>query len=357
MPAPSSHGGVSPPFDPAAELNGQLEITYTSPGGAASPSLARRLVTGDDGGAFTPDYLPDEARMQMLEPQLADQVQAELLTPELDALARHLWLVATQSSAHITPLHGQLVRGRSLVVAESPRLHLLWAYDRVYVKPMPEYLLSHAFWSHYLGDERASPLGAQRAAVRAAACGFVRSYAYLIRHRSDFELAQRDSHRLIPRGISYSEFCRFIRPFEALDDADVSLRYGYGELRLTRLNFWTKIFLRRFTYHKLHGQYASYLARFYGPLLFVFALFSVALSAMQVEVSVQALPEPGSGPWQPFTWASRGFAVFTLISVALAIAFLVTLSAALVIREACFAVPELLRKRWSGEGSRRITKV
>ncbi|KAI9814869.1 MAG: hypothetical protein M1832_005671 [Thelocarpon impressellum] len=237
--------------------------------------------------------------------------------------------MTTQSSAHVDPLHKQLARSRNLVVAEDPGLHLVWAFERIYVKPMPEYLLSHAFWSLYLGDKEASPLGADRAAVRAAA-------------RSG------TSHRLIPRGISFPQ---------ALDDVDVSPRYAYGQLLLTLLNFWAKIFLRRFTYRKMHGHYSTYLARFYGPLLFVFALFSVAVSAMQVEVTVQTLPDPGAGPWAPFTRASRGFAVFTLISVCLTIAFIGALVAALVLREVSFALRDRAKKRRSGERGGRVTKV
>ncbi|KAI9816986.1 MAG: hypothetical protein M1832_004970 [Thelocarpon impressellum] len=213
-------------------------VTHARP--ESSPSLTRCPGPSEDADPIALDFLPDEARMQILEPQLAARVRAELLTPELDTIAPYLWLMTTPSSAHVDPLHAQRVRGRNLVVAEDPGLHLVWAYERIYVKPMPDYLLSHAFWSHYLGNEGALPLGAHRAAVRAAACGFVRGYAHLIRHRSDFELAQQDSHRLIPRGIFFPQFARFIGAFEALDDADVSPRYAYGQLRLTRLNFWAK---------------------------------------------------------------------------------------------------------------------
>jgi hypothetical protein len=35
-------------------------------------------------------------------------------------------------------------------VAEDPRLHLVGVYDRVFVKPLPKYLLSYDFWQIYL---------------------------------------------------------------------------------------------------------------------------------------------------------------------------------------------------------------
>jgi hypothetical protein len=41
------------------------------------------------------------------------------------------------------------VRGRRVTITEKPALHLVWFYERVFVKPLPKYLLSHAFSEHY----------------------------------------------------------------------------------------------------------------------------------------------------------------------------------------------------------------
>jgi hypothetical protein len=42
------------------------------------------------------------------------------------------------------------MKRREIVVTEDPRLHLVWIYDRVFIKPLPKYLLSHDFWQIYL---------------------------------------------------------------------------------------------------------------------------------------------------------------------------------------------------------------
>lgn len=42
------------------------------------------------------------------------------------------------------------LRGRSIVVTGNPELHLVWYYDRVFIKAIPEYILSATFWQHYL---------------------------------------------------------------------------------------------------------------------------------------------------------------------------------------------------------------
>ena len=213
----------------------------------------------------------------------------------------------------------------------------------MYIKPLPKYLLSHAFWTFYLTERDPSPDASARQEVSKAAVGFLRSYAYLIRHKSDFHLAA-EKYRLIPKGIKHSDFIKFITHFEHISDQNVSQRYQYGELRLTRLNFWTKIFLRRFTFHKVHGQYGAYFGRFYGPILFVFGVFSVALSAMQVALAAQTVPSQNRS-WSAFIVVSRGFSIYTLVCVAGVAFFLPSLFLALGLREIIFALNALYHKR------------
>ncbi|EWC44426.1 hypothetical protein DRE_06794 [Drechslerella stenobrocha 248] len=200
-------------------------------------------------------------------------------------MAPHLWLMSTHSNSSIRPLHRQRVLGRRILITESPRLHLVWYYDQIYIKPLPAYLLSHAFWQVYLLSKD-SPLGNRRHAIRKAALGYIRTYRYLIRYPSDFEIAQESSARLVPVGITWHQFCAFVSEFDTIDDKDVVERYEYGELRMTRLNFYSKFLLRRSQFDYLPAQYATYFNRYFGPILFTFAAASLELSAMQVEVAV-----------------------------------------------------------------------
>ena len=57
---------------------------------------------------------------------LYEYLAAELITRDLNQLALHLWLVATQDSSALTH---QVVRGREIIVTEKPELHLVWIYD------------------------------------------------------------------------------------------------------------------------------------------------------------------------------------------------------------------------------------
>ncbi|PGH16173.1 hypothetical protein AJ79_01940 [Helicocarpus griseus UAMH5409] len=166
------------------------------------------------------------------------------------------------------------------------QLHLTWAYEVVFIKPLPKYLLSALFWQFYFGESSPISDERQREVLCRAAKGFLRSYSYLIQHKSDFLIAADERTRLIPKNIRFSDFMLFISQSQGrIDDADDFSRYYFGELHLTRLNFWAKIFLGHVTYHKLHGNYSARLGRYYVPLLFVFAAVTTVLSAMQVAMS------------------------------------------------------------------------
>ena len=249
-----------------------------------------------------------------------------------------------QDSSHTSSLTRQNFRGRDIVITEDPGLHLIWIYDRVYIKPIPRYLLSHALWKFFLLGEHSLIAEPARKDIVKAALGFLRSYSYRIRHKSDFFIATDDKVRLLPKDVSYSDFIEFIAAFESFQDEDISPRDRFGELRLSRLNIWSKIFLQRFTYRKVHQHYGAYFARFYGPLLFVFAILSLSLSAMQLEIAIQR--SNTFGPlWQTFARISGGLAALTLICVILIVLILFSLFVSLFLREPTFAVKAQHRKR------------
>lgn len=162
-------------------------------------------------------------------------------------------------------------------------LHLFWYYDRIFIKPLPEYLLLHRFWTQHFLPKK----GEEWIRLQKAARGYLRTYLYLIIHESDFRIAQR--LQLVPKQATWETFCTFTAGFKCIDDQKVSRRYAYGEIRLTRLNFYTKIFLGRFHYHIINAQYRAYFNQFYGPLMFAFGNLTIILSAMQVFLSYEQL--------------------------------------------------------------------
>lgn len=259
-------------------------------------------------------------------------------------MAPRLWIMTTLSSENINALHRQRVKGREIIVTEEPRLHLVWIHNRIFIKPLPRYLLSYAFWEGYL-DERSNKLGKYQSDIRKAASGFLRTYRYLIRHETDFNIAQQEHLSLIPKDVDWRSFSRFIAELSSIDDATVSKRYRYGELRLTRLNLYAPLLLRKFHFEQVHGQYGDFFARLYGPILFVFALVSTILSSMQVALAAEQLV---TVQWVSMWHVSRWFSVLSLIGSAVVAGWFVLLWLWMILDEWVYTARRKLGKRHSG---------
>ncbi|KAI0849479.1 hypothetical protein F5Y00DRAFT_261611 [Daldinia vernicosa] len=235
-------------------------------------------------------------------------------------------------------------------------LHLVWTNDGIiFVKPLPRFLLSLEVWNEYLncevdckcrrgsavlntGDARQTPhryrsdnsggvninrpgvswpSRTQRdvCALRRCALGFLYSYACLITYESDF--AYSKEHHLLPslaRGseIQWDDWKKFSKEILAkYKEADVHPRFHRGELRLSRLNFFS-----RFTQWPL---FTSYIRgwRNYGSLvrdnitsLATATIFiALILTAMQVALAtdqIKAHPQ--------FMDVSYGFSIFAILA-------------------------------------------
>jgi hypothetical protein len=242
------------PFSSDQELYKNLYIT-------SSGTLQRRKsgTKSSSTSSFQVLSLPGHPNISLAEPDISSFLQRELVTSRLDAIGPRLWLIAKQDSSHVSSLTHQHVRGRRIVITENPELHLVWIYNQIFLKPLPKYLLSHAFWEYYFSS-KTSPIrnDAEKVKIMKAARGFLRTYAYLIQHKSDFLIAGDEKRRLLPKNVRYTNFIRFITTCQQyITDEDVSPRYAFGELRLSRLNFWSKIFLRQFSFQETHGQYGA----------------------------------------------------------------------------------------------------
>jgi hypothetical protein len=283
---------------------------------AQDPKAARNHLAGQ------PSILHDDD-------QVPAYIKNELVTPKLNKMAPHLWLLATPSSTHVSPLHEQIVRGRQVVISENPELHLVWIGSRVFIKPLPIYLLSRTFWEYYLHASKATPEQEQRRVQLAqAALGYMRSYHHLIRHESDFHIAV--NMHLVPPNVTHLQFMVFISGFRKISDDEVSPRYRFGELRMTRLNAWARLLLGEPYFHKVAWQYADVFARYYAPYLFVFSVVSVILSAMQVGVGART-------EWSSFQGVSAWFSVLTLVFVVLVSLILILDFLLMALREVMYA--------------------
>ena len=212
---------MEPLFKPNLELCCTLYITADRLSIKRQPKSVPSTLPQAEKVPAEKDYLPGQPRIALQGPSIVSYLEQDLLTRDLNRLAPHLWLIAMQDSSHISSLTHQIVRGRNIILTEKPELHLVWIHDRIYIKPIPKYLLSHAFWKFYL-IEKTSPIAEPlRQNIAKAALGFLRSYLYLIQHKSDFFLADEKLH-LLPKTVSYSGFIKFITAFEEVQDRNVS---------------------------------------------------------------------------------------------------------------------------------------
>ncbi|KAL6850687.1 hypothetical protein ACO1O0_007811 [Amphichorda felina] len=277
----SGSGAPAPPFHPDHQLNGELDDPRapTLPG---YPNLP----------------LKDKHR-------LWDFLRKEFWAEDLHRIADRLWWMSKQDSSSISPIHRQTVKRRTIIITEDPKLHLVWIHDRIFIKPLPKYILSHYFWLDYFCPDTAGIDSQQQDNIRRAALGYLRTYIHLIRYESDFRMAQDASLRLIPCDVSWEQFCALTSDLSRITDHDVSARYHFGEIRLTRLNFYAPITLGRWAYHRVEYQSATYFSRFYGPILFLVGMFSVILSGLQVSLEVDQS--------YALTTAALGFSVFAIL--------------------------------------------
>lgn len=274
-------------------------------------------------------------------------LEQEFWCRDLETIAPHLWIMTTSSSANINPLHRQRVKGREIIITEEPRLHLVWIHDRIFIKPLPRYLLSQKFWKSFLDND--SDRGEHsRDDICKAATGFLRTYRYLIQHESDFRIAQQDHLCLIPKDIDWPSFGRLISELSNIDDIAVSKRYCYGELRLTRLNWYSPLLLRKFHFEQAHKQYADFFGRLYGPILFVFAVVSTILNSMQVALAAEQLEASRRDAMQHL---SQYFSIVSLVGAAIVSTWFISLWLWLFLDEWIYTLRERLKKKRNARGT------
>ncbi|CAJ2504429.1 Uu.00g118230.m01.CDS01 [Anthostomella pinea] len=116
--------------------------------------------------------------------KLWEFLDQEFCSKDLNQMASRLWWMSKQDSANISLLHRQLVKQRAVIVTEDPKLHLVWIHNQIFIKPLPRYIVSYAFWRDYMGDD-----GKDAHDIHRAALGYLRTWLYLVRYESDFRIA------------------------------------------------------------------------------------------------------------------------------------------------------------------------
>ncbi|KAH6649317.1 hypothetical protein F5144DRAFT_500355 [Chaetomium tenue] len=283
----------------------------------------------------------------------------DLLTQELEPKRLHrrmrfLWLAGRPVPPR--PLHHQLLLGREIFVSERIDLHLVWGGGRIFIKPLPRYLMNPDFWRGHLtcrchhhpsshGPEKTTAVKQTQATLehelsetgalcspqessssgngdmgplcdkrrlRQCAMGFLLSYVALIAHESDFRIAAEKG--LIPSQVTWPCWRKFVR--EVLHKSqenmwsEVAERFIYGELRLNRLNLIEVVLRGPFSrgYLATWTSFGSFYRYSSALIIAGTAYILLILSAMQVGLGTTKLAEDDT-----FQAASYGFAVFSIL--------------------------------------------
>lgn len=234
-------------------------------------------------------------------------LRADLDVDSLNKVHKHLWFAGLPQCARA--LHHQLMLGRRIVITERADLHLLWRDDRLYLKPLPDYLLCHKIWEDALPEDRDLPQNAR---------GFLLSYLWLIRQKSDFVIARREN--LVSSDLMWEQWTSFSSAiFNSIDPAGlqgISPRYLYGELRLARVNWIYRLchntidsetFIRGYLYG--YQGYSSFIAQNFAWVLTAIVYVTIVLTAMQVGLATTELKDSTM-----FNRASYGFTFFSIVA-------------------------------------------
>ncbi|KAF2867481.1 hypothetical protein BDV95DRAFT_503009 [Massariosphaeria phaeospora] len=257
-------------------------------------------------------------------------LECELDVSRLNRIHGWLWLCGLPSTPR--PLHYQKLKKREIVIAEQADLHLVWSPSRIFIKPLPRYLLSPKFWKTDICPHDD---------LYRTALGFLLSYATLIEREADFKIAKESG--LIPEEVSWTAWLEWVEEIVTmsayaesllsspstssssfLPHVPVNERFYYGELRIGRLNWIYRLVLGKPRGY-LSGctTYGAFMRQNINSLLTLFAYTTIVLSAMQVGLTTPSLTNNYT-----FGMAAYIFSIFAILAPLLTI---FTLSSILVV--------------------------
>ncbi|KAF2157336.1 hypothetical protein K461DRAFT_289662 [Myriangium duriaei CBS 260.36] len=296
-----SSGGNTPSSSSFTRIE-SIPPRYAETKSTTSTSTLRNDAEGIElaNNVFRPDAkLPGHPRYKLNKPeQMYSFVEKDICSREVDKLSKSKWLDAQQLPSQIAPLHRQILRGRKIKVMEDPDLHLAFTHDLIFVKPLPRYLLSFDFWSVCLvipDDHSTLPTETQLQMenISMAALGLIKSYSSLIKHESDFRIAQRDDLALIPGHVTWEQYCTFSEYFDDIQYSEVSSRYRYGELNFEVLRGCSRWKRNTTIAADQSLPYHDIFTPYYGWAVWLLGSFSILLGTYQIWLNAVAIIQMG----------------------------------------------------------------
>lgn len=215
--------------------------------------------------------------------------KADLSMHRLKRMQSFLWFAGNveERSSTLTEFAEQ---NFSIITTNQADMHIVTHFGKVYLKPLPDYLLCYKVWKDYICTD---------AQTYRAAYTMIFSYTnLLILSKTDLRIAH--TYGLINEDISWKQWTSIVREMQRSDFRDVfPLRWMFGELRLARLN-WISRFRSFRIYHSQDSR---------GWLVGTTVYVVLVLTAMQVGLSTTKLRDNVG-----FQRASFGFTVFSIVA-------------------------------------------
>lgn len=186
---------LRPPFSILPDTNSSPSIPPTSPTMYTLTQIPNITLRNVPPAAFQNGYT-----LTLVKDNPDVYYSSELLTSRLNNIKNYLWLAGLPSCAR--PLHRQHLLGRQILITEDPNEHLIWHQTRIFLKPLPLFLFSYDCWTHIL---------CKNIELYTASCGFLLSYAWVIRYSSDLKIAHKTG--LLPEEITWTIWTDFIHDF------------------------------------------------------------------------------------------------------------------------------------------------
>lgn len=269
------------------QQNQDVSSSATNPNNQVTPSLPPPVPATSAAGLGSPNAIRELPFFYQ-----------ELKVHGLNAIHSSLWVAG--AGGNISPLHRQIMMGRTILITEDPELHLIWSRSNIYIKPLPPFLLRPEFWQIFRSQ------GHEYDHLRALALGMLKSYSRLIVYRSDFKIAREAGLLPFTENIDFEAWFNLLHDKTIYNCESVNPRYIYGELRLNRLNWIYRFTKHQYVYLSLDTTYNEYLSRWWPLLLFLFAFMTIALTAEQVLIA--ARPD-----YQVYADVSNIFAIVVLL--------------------------------------------
>ncbi|KAJ5730532.1 uncharacterized protein N7483_005040 [Penicillium malachiteum] len=222
---------------------------------------------------------------------LSSILDHDLLVHRLNCIHSWLWMCGRPMPPRA--MHKQMALSRTIVLTEDMDMHLLWLGNRIFIKPLPLYLLHSDFWNKhnacFLTSGQSDPSPTQ-------------------------SISRVGTQGLLPPAMTWEQWRNFSSQFLSQHCYfSINPRFWYGELGLNRLNMiyslaWGLIFRG---YSRVGGAatYEELIRHNFAALATILAYAIVVLSAMQTGLSTDRLQSD-----QTFVNASYGFTVFSIIA-------------------------------------------